>query len=554
MKKTVAIVAMNLLVAGGLSARAGWMILSGCDIGGTCRGTSGLLTWGLAIGPAVLLLVVLGLSVPKLLAANAVRREEKSQMKAERAEVQASDEAESEQGKSRLARLKRPVAEADVLPESLEDESADNAAFAAGAAQPDLDRDDLGQPDWVSPSAEAGLPHSADAYAPADNILTESASRPEYVQADAVGNTPDFKFRDMDAIEREWQAAEAMRDPAETGYMSEPTSDRDNAPDWGPVDPVAAPAADSAPSLPAFSGTAANSRLAALAFDAPDGDDFDVDEPETDEEESPAAYASLADVVDPQGAGQADVPDFDAFDPVESAASEPHGWQIGPAEAPNPEGLPVPDWAVPEVGQSYRAAAGHEPVDIWARTTLEGMDENDAPLGTEVANAPERFETLSIEPVAEDYPAIDLPGIGRAPAQWDWLFADGLPLLRTSKATGFPWIAGGIGEVATAIHSAVDMRNIGAFEAEADAWVRIARSIPYAEPLAVEDAQGFVEWCNALSVDLAASNQQDAFCQAVSNAMAALRGRARNDMETSLALPDAFDDTGGSGFGHSLTG
>jgi hypothetical protein len=98
------------------------------------------------------------------------------------------------------------------------------------------------------------------------------------------------------------------------------------------------------------------------------------------------------------------------------------------------------------------------------------------------------------------------------------------------------------------------MRNIGAFEAEADAWVRIARSIPYAEPLAVEDAQGFVEWCNALSVDLAASNQQDAFCQAVSNAMAALRGRARNDMETSLALPDAFDDTGGSGFGHSLTG
>jgi hypothetical protein len=175
------------------------------------------------------------------------------------------------------------------------------------------------------------------------------------------------------------------------------------------------------------------------------------------------------------------------------------------------------------------------------------------PHGSELAAA-EQPASIGIDPVTDALPAITMPGIGRAPQDWNWLFADGLTLLRTSKATGFPWIAGGIGEVATAIHSTVDLRGLSTFAAEADAWVRIARSIPYAEALDVEDGQGFVEWCNALSIDLAASNQQDAFCQAVSDAMSALRGRARNDMETSLALPDAFEDTGGGAFGQSLSG
>jgi hypothetical protein len=183
---------------------------------------------------------------------------------------------------------------------------------------------------------------------------------------------------------------------------------------------------------------------------------------------------------------------------------------------------------------------------------LEGIDEDNALLG--VAKAPVPVTPVEVEPVAEAFVPIDLPGIGRAPAQWSWLFADGLPLLRTSKATGFPWIAGGIGEVATAIQSGVDMRGIRSFEAEADAWVRIARSIPYAEMLAIEDAQGFVEWCNALSVDLAASNQQNAFSQAIADAMVALRERAGSDIEISLALPEAFDPVGGGGYGHILTG
>ena len=107
MKKTFAIVGANLLIAGGLSARATWMIMSGCDIDGTCRGSSGLLTWGLAVGPALLLLVVLGLSVPKFLAGMSVRREERKVMKAERAEVAVQQSQEAEQGQSRLARLRK---------------------------------------------------------------------------------------------------------------------------------------------------------------------------------------------------------------------------------------------------------------------------------------------------------------------------------------------------------------------------------------------------------------------------------------------------------------
>lgn len=546
MKKTVAIIVLNLLIAGGLSARAGYMILSGCDMDGTCRGSSGLLTWGLAIVPALVLLVVLGMSAPKLIAALSVRRDERKQMKAEQAEVALANAAEAEQGQSRLARLKRSAIE-DAQPVAGDvDADVDNFAY-----QPDLDA--------VAFDHTATTANSVEAY---DMSAPQSGDNRDGAANDWTDSNPFADDRmdpaELDAIEREWQAAEAELDPAQHGYMAEPRADGDVAQDLPPAY-VPAPAAFS--ELPAYQPIAddhapGDFRLTPLAFEAPDSEEADWADNETD-----ADFASLTDIGAPVVKAEESAPVFNLFDPAEAAAEdEAHDWHIAPAETGPDQAPPVPDWAVAaSVNGAGHAASSQPSVDIWSRAAFDIDGEihqsvpQSVPHGSDLAAAAQPA-SIGIDPVTDALPAITMPGIGRAPQNWNWLFADGLPLLRTSKATGFPWIAGGIGEVATAIQSTVDLRGLGTFAAEADAWVRIARSIPYAEALDVEDGQGFVEWCNALSIDLAASNQQDAFCQAVSDAMSALRGRARNDMETSLALPDAFEDTVGGAFGQSLSG
>jgi hypothetical protein len=216
------------------------------------------------------------------------------------------------------------------------------------------------------------------------------------------------------------------------------------------------------------------------------------------------------------------------------------------------------DWRLAGVDAIEAELAGDaEPAQNWTAPAPFPTDASDghsyAPASDEFDES--RFPSISAaKPAASigggDYAPIDLPVIGQAAEEWSWLFADGLPLLRTSRATGFPWIAGGIGEVANAIQLKVALDQIGNFSAEVEAWSAIARSMPYAEIIDGADAQAFVEWCNTLSVDLAASGQQPLLMDAIAEAMVALRGRARNDMETSLALPDAFDQRlPGSSFG-----
>lgn len=533
MKKIVAIVGANLLIAGGLAARAGWMIASGCNIDGTCRGSSNMLTWGLAVGPALILLVVLGLSAPKLLAGLAARREEKREMANERAEVATANAEVSEQGQNRLARLKRTVAEE-------ESATAEPADFdLTNGYDPDSDDSDR---DWLRNEPVADdRPNNA--YTPTSDWAAEPAATESNPWADNI-SAPVASADDSDEIEREWLAAKAELDPAVTGYMAEPTEGG-----YPPADlpPAYVPAAEPVADLPTWQPPADDSdtsfRLKPLDFSMDDGD------------EAVGALNDAAPPVDSFTPTSFEVPAFDvhSYDAspavTEDTSDQPQhgessGWHI---EAADPA-----DLGLQANGQIWRPEmdeasdhASHEPaqpgVDIWARTAMAFEDEASEAVADEAQAAQ----------ASANLPPIDLPVIGRAPDEWAWLFADGLPLLRTSRATGFPWIAGGIGEVATAIQTSVALDQIGHFAAEAEAWVRIARSIPYAEQLGVEDAQGFVEWCNTLSVDLAASNQQDALCSAISEAMFALRGRARNDMETSLALPDAFDTS--SGFGQSLS-
>ena len=569
MNKTVAIIALNLLVAGALSARAGYMILSGCDIGGTCRGTSDLLTWGLAIVPALVLLVVLGLSLPKLMAGLSVRREEKKQMKAEQAEDAASGAAETSQSQNRLARVKRAVAEDLEAAEAAADmEAASTDAHMDGYDAARMDMADEQQPDDFVPSEhydsafarnnadlapfDAGDAQPVD-WPSSDIDMPAPADPVASIQAfDGLGldGADDAAASDREAIEREWQAVEAEIDPALHGYMAEPRGDGESLQDMPPAYSMApAPLSE----LPAYQSIADDLgqhdfRLTPLTFDAPDAEwDEDLDG------ESDSGFASLADMGEPSAPTLDRDPVFTHFDPAEAAAAdEAHGWHIEPAESRQDETLPVPDWAVNDHDAAApRGSDAQRTVDIWANPAfdIDGAEHN----SLQAPEAADQTAPVAMQPVSDELPEIEMPGIGRAPDEWNWLFADGMPLLRTSKATGFPWIAGGIGEVATAIQSTVDLRGIANFEAESGAWRQIAGSMAYAEPLAVEDAQAFVEWCNALSVDLAASNQQDALCQAIVQAMAALRGRARNDMDTSLALPDAFANIDSHGFGRSLS-
>lgn len=514
MKKTFAIVGANLLIAGGLSARATWMIMSGCDIDGTCRGSSGLLTWGLAVGPAVLLLAVLGLSVPKILAGMSVRREERKVMKAERAEVAVQQSQEVEQGQSRLARLRKTAVD---QAEQLEAEGMYDANALADS--PDLLDDEFD--DVVA------IGHDADEQLDADSGYPETAVRGTMSADNGLPPADD----EAAAIEREWLAAEAELDPSADRFMAEPID-----------------GAVSADIPPAY---ASSQSFGSEAFPP-----FNPQEDEADFEYRIVPAVAPVDAADEQPTV------FSTFDPAVEAAEElsvaneapedeTAAWFIEPADTTNR--------ALQVNGQSWRpddseglpvTGSGNPKVDIWARTAFD-IGADDEVDGT--ASAGVNHEPIGVEAADDGLPPIDLPLMGRAPDEWAWLFADGLPLLRTSRATGFPWIAGGIGEVATAIQSAVNLDDVGHFAAEAEAWVRIARSIPYAEPLPMDDAQAFVEWCNTLSVDLAASNQQVALCGAVADAMYALRGRAKNDMETSLALPDAFDSSVGGAFGTSLS-
>ena len=493
MKKTIAIIGANLLIAGGLSARASWMIISGCNIDGTCRGSSDLLTWGLAVGPALVLLVVIGLSLPKLFAGMAERREERREMKAEKAAVATAFAEEAEQGQNRLARLKRPVEEPQDSGYAADDDFMADAPLIA-------DQDDqLPAVDDFGFHAEAGAYDAA----PAAPAQWEPAA---------------IADEDADAIEREWLAAEA-----------ELQASRDSH-------PLIADAAGTieghgiAHASPVFDAGDAVPMMDADA--TPDWPAADIWQAQPVAADQPAAVTD--DIFD----DAVEQPAITTFDPALLAEDdEPQQWHIESAE--DEAALPRTDFTAADESPVARPA-----VDIWQRTAFDIGSDDDDDAGHDVAAngvALSRLDSLAIEATDTDLPPLDMPVIGQAPDEWAWLFADGLPLLRTSRATGFPWIAGGIGEVASAVQTAVDLDHVGNFGAEAEAWVRIARSIPYAEALPAEDAQAFVDWCNALSVDLSASNQQDALCQAISEAMYALRGRARNDMETSLALPDPFD-------------
>jgi hypothetical protein len=509
MKKTFAIVGANLLIAGGLSARATWMIMSGCDINGTCRGSSGLLTWGLAVGPALLLLVVLGLSVPKMLAGLSVRREERKVMKAERAEVAVQQSQETEQGQSRLAKLRKTaVSQAELI----EAEGMGNGPLPD---EYDLQLDEIEADDAIRVDADDVFP-----------VVNEVASLDE-LDTISVAEGTRLVDEDADAIEREWLAVEAERNPADDHNIAERNVD--------------------APSIDLPTGYVPT--LTPASFE-----DYSVVESLIDDAEF--EYRIVPAVV-PAATGDDQPVNFSTFDPAaaaaeeEAVAEETAAWFIEPADTTN-RALQAngQSWR-PESDETMSTGSGNPKVDIWARTAFDIGSDDDETIDTPAAL---RLDALAIEAPAEDLAPIELPVIGRATDEWMWLFADGLPLLRTSRATGFPWIAGGIGEVATAIQSAVNLDTVGHFGAEAEAWVRIARSIPYAEALPLDDAQAFVEWCNSLSVDLAATNQQDALCNAISDAMYMLRGRAKNDMETSLALPDAFDTSiGGGAFGSSLS-
>ncbi|MEQ1726462.1 MAG: hypothetical protein ABL882_11115 [Sphingopyxis sp.] len=177
-------------------------------------------------------------------------------------------------------------------------------------------------------------------------------------------------------------------------------------------------------------------------------------------------------------------------------------------------------------------------------------DSEDAPEGEgEVEIEVEQEVEAHDEPAFDDTPVPGQPVPEQCASEpapegsWGWLMTDdGAGRLRLATDTGFPWVAAGIAEMASAVIASCPEAEICPYRSEAEAWLTIASDLPPAQPIVGEDAQGFTDWVNDLVVHSQMAQSGVAMAMLVDSALTALSARANGDAALAAALPVHIHD------------
>jgi hypothetical protein len=561
MKKFIVIAAVNALLLGGLSIVGINALVHGCNVGGSCIGSPGMVTWGMAIVP---LLIMAGAALKFAPGAiKSLRAAKADDVAEQQAALEATglidDEFEQEEAveveggaqfESRLARF-RAAAEREEAEAQMTQEERDVRAIAD--------------------NEEADSFYSAPASVEMDDGEESAEDAVEYDFAKA--NSDDEILSATDPVSPD----EGMDDDLLSAY-------EDNAGvDDQPVELTIAPEAAPEAALPT-----AEDEWAAFesALPSPSVDEFDdagsMELPQMPSANSDAALRIWGRPEDDgaeteSGSARTKKPDF-----LASLAAE--SWDMDDAEDEGEDGgfawnfKPMTPSAVEEVADAATDSVIETDTDATADdhavSAISAMDEHladDAPIMVdepeEVGLDFDAFNSRSADAVAMQDDDVDddyampapLAIIGQHPDanangttsdddcapkiqdNWHGLFDDmvygGAPVLRSATVHGFPWVAAGIGFVAQSLQDHIRLPAVGAYPAEITAWGQIAESLPFAEPIGAEDCEAFVDWTNGLLAYAAASGQSDAAATAINAAVSALLDEAANDAEIADELP-----------------
>ena len=556
MKKFVIIAAVNAVLLGGLSIVGINALAHGCNVGGSCIGSPGLLTWSMAIVP---LLIMAGVALKFAPGAIKALRSAKADALAEQqAALEASglaaphaeelDAAEIEgnaQFESRLARF-RAAAEREEAEAQLSQEERDVRAIADNEEADKyytsaMHDDDAEDDDWSADEASLGVEPAAlrvdEDILPGDELASHeiSGNKPsapfenldddELIYGDTVGGQPvELPVAPID-IADEWDAVENSLPPLPVAQeadadVSLPTGMPDANSDaalriWGhpEIDGADAEAGMGRAKMPDF--------LASLAAES-----WDVDD--TDEEGEDGGFAWNFKPIVPSAIEES--ADVDAED--HAVADDHADAAMADSDDNLVEDVPVAAEEQEEIGLDFGEfnSRTHAPI-VSQADPIEDDYSSAAPLAI-IGQHPDANANI---PAVEDHHAANDKG------NWHGLFDDmaygGAPVLRSAAIHGFPWVAAGIGMVAQSLQDHIRLPAVGAYPAEIDAWGQIAESLPYAEPIGAEDCEAFVDWTNGLLAYAAASGQSDAAVSAVNAAVAALLDEAANDAGIADELP-----------------
>ncbi|MFM6853028.1 MAG: hypothetical protein ACKOUM_02990 [Sphingopyxis sp.] len=506
MLKTIAIIGGNVLVLGALSINAFLAIGRGCNVGGGCTGSPSTMTWVMAIGPLLILAGILLKFSGDLRAALAARRADAATAKAQRAVVQADEDATDDQMQSRLARAMRKGDDAadDAADAGMDMDEREDAVMDAQSAPPA--HDPFRAPMLTDDYAEAFAEAEGDAEARA-----ESESDANDAADDADADTLLVDRVDPFTAPAPAAAPMTMAMPVDGG-SAEIGSDADGA-DYAPLSAAEMPSAS--PTVPEWMRAPARTPATSNGpvFDpADEATGFDAaDEPAADN-------AADADGEDP----------YYALNSTADAVAHPGRRHLN---------FGLPDAADIEADAEIEADAGADAAfdDYGAH-----MQADDAPLadGADDVADDDGAHGLSIATLAPPRAVVE-----EAPDPVDGLDLFLAPRragdmrLRAGSQSGFPWVVAGLDSMARAMAAHISPDRLGDYAAETSAWQQLAASLPADCPVGGADADSFTTWLNNVTDYVSATGDAAAMRAAVADTLLELRRLARSDDGLRAALP-----------------